>query len=113
MQIGVPSEQWPGERRVAVVPASMAALKKSGIEVLIESGAGERAGFTDAAYRDKGARTVTRGEAFGADVVLQVRVSNLPLVQSGQDAIGIADRSGRRRSRARSPRKVARRLRSS
>ena len=94
MQIGVPSEQWPGERRVAVVPASMAALKKSGIEVLIESGAGERAGFTDAAYRDKGARTVTRGEAFGADVVLQVRVSDLPLMRSGQVAIGMADPLG-------------------
>ena len=94
MQIGVPSEQWPGERRVAVVPGSVAALKKAGIEVLIESGAGERAGFTDAAYRDKGARTVTRSEAFGADVVLQVRVSDLPLMRSGQVAIGMADPLG-------------------
>src|SRR6187399_884579 len=94
MQIGVPSEQWPGERRVAVVPASVAALKKAGIDVLIESGAGERAGFTDAAYRDKGARTVTRSEAFGADVVLQVRVSDLPLMRSGQVAIGMADPLG-------------------
>jgi NAD(P) transhydrogenase subunit alpha len=94
MQIGVPSEQWPGERRVAVVPASVAALKKAGIEVLIESGAGERAGFTDAAYRDKGARTVTRSDAFGADVVLQVRVSDVPLMRSGQVAIGMADPLG-------------------
>ena len=53
MKIGVPSEQFPGERRVALVPASIAALKKAGFEVPIERGAGERAGFPDAAYRTK------------------------------------------------------------
>jgi NAD(P) transhydrogenase subunit alpha len=94
MQIGVPTEQWPGERRVALVPASVPALKKAGLEVLVESGAGERAGFPDAAYRDKGARTVGRNEAFGAAVVLQVRVSDVPLMHSGQVSIGMADPLG-------------------
>ncbi len=94
MQIGVPSEQWPGERRVAVVPGAVPALKKAGIDVLIENGAGERAGFTDAAYREKGARMVSRREAFGADVVLQVRVGDLQLMRSGLVSIGMVDPLG-------------------
>ena len=95
MQIGVPTEQWPGERRVALVPASVPALRKAGLEVLVESGAGERAGFPDAAYHDKGARTVSRDEAFGADVVVQVRVGELSSMRSGQVSIGMADPLGR------------------
>ena len=54
MKIGVPIEQLPGERRVALVPASIAALKKAGFDVMIERGAGERAGFPDSAYEEKG-----------------------------------------------------------
>ncbi len=56
MKIGVPSEQFPGEHRVALVPASIAPLKKAGLDVIVERGAGERAGFPDAAYLDKGAQ---------------------------------------------------------
>ena len=55
MRIGVPTEQLPGEHRVALVPASIAPLKKAGFDVSIESGAGVRAGFPDSAYQDKGA----------------------------------------------------------
>lgn len=94
MQIGVPTEQWPGERRVALVPAAVPALKKAGLEVVVESGAGERAGFPDAAYRDKGAGIASRSEVFDADVVLQVRVSELSLMRSGQVSIGMADPLG-------------------
>jgi NAD(P) transhydrogenase subunit alpha len=91
MQIGVPAEVFPGERRVALVPASLAALKKAGFEVEIERGAGERAGFPDAAYAEKGARTVGRDEAFAAGVVLQVRAGDVALMRPGQVVIGMAD----------------------
>jgi proton-translocating NAD(P)+ transhydrogenase subunit alpha len=47
MRIGVPTEQFPGEHRVALVPASIAPLKKAGFDVVIERGAGERAGFPE------------------------------------------------------------------
>ena len=43
MKVGVPKETFPGERRVALVPSVMAQLTKAGIEVLVETGAGEAA----------------------------------------------------------------------
>ena len=92
MRIGVPREQFPGERRVALVPASIAPLKKAGLEIVVESGAGADAGFPDAAYKDKGATiAASRGEVFAADVVLQVRVGDAGLMRPGQIVIGMAD----------------------
>jgi NAD(P) transhydrogenase subunit alpha len=75
MRIAVPKETFPGERRVALIPDSVAALKKAGHEVAVQSGAGESAGFPDAAYEQKGATIVAeRGALFqNADLVLQVR----------------------------------------
>ena len=55
MKAGVLKETWPGETRVAVVPGVVPALAKAGIELLIESGAGDAAGFPDAQYAEKGA----------------------------------------------------------
>ena len=76
MKIGVPRETFPGERRVAVSPASLAALAKSGIEVVVESGAGAHAGYPDATYVDKGATIAPNRQAvFDADVIVQVRAA--------------------------------------
>ncbi len=74
MIIGVPKETFPGERRVALVPAVVPTLVKAGLEVLIEHGAGETAGFPDSLYLGKGARiAATRREVFeSADLLLQV-----------------------------------------
>ena len=55
MRIGVPKETAPGERRVALVPESAKKLIQAGYEVAVETGAGEAAGFPDAAYREAGA----------------------------------------------------------
>jgi NAD(P) transhydrogenase subunit alpha len=73
MKIAVLKEIFPGERRVAVVPATIPALVKSGLDVMVETAAGEAAGFPDEAYRTAGARIVSREEAFGADCLLAVR----------------------------------------
>jgi NAD(P) transhydrogenase subunit alpha len=74
MIVGVPKETFPGERRVALVPVAIPPLTKAGLEVVVESGAGVSAGYPDAAYTDKGARIASsRDEAFGADIVVQVR----------------------------------------
>jgi proton-translocating NAD(P)+ transhydrogenase subunit alpha len=75
MIIGVPKETSPGERRVALVPGTLPALLKAGLEVLIEPGAGLEAGYPDAAYQDKkGKLAANRAELFRtADVILQVR----------------------------------------
>ena len=95
MQIGVPAERFPGERRVALVPASIAALKKAGFDVLIENGAGAQAGFPDAAYQDKGASiAASRADVFAAEVVLQVRAGDFSSMRAGQVIVGMADPLG-------------------
>ena len=55
MLIGVPTEVAPGERRVALVPETVARLKKAGNDVLVQRGAGHAAAFVDAAYQEAGA----------------------------------------------------------
>ncbi len=74
MIIGVVKESFPGERRVALVPAVIPALVKAGGEVLVESGAGAAALYPDAVYVEKGARiAASRAEVFAeAEVVFQV-----------------------------------------
>jgi NAD(P) transhydrogenase subunit alpha len=75
MIIAVAKETYPGERRVALVPASVPGLVKSGSRVLVESGAGVAAGCTDEAFRQAGAEIIaSRHELFqSADALLQVR----------------------------------------
>jgi NAD(P) transhydrogenase subunit alpha len=75
MKIAVLKELFPGERRVAVVPAALGPLRKQGCEVLIERGAGMAAGFSDAEYEAAGASLVSREDAFNADCVLSVRTA--------------------------------------
>ena len=74
--LGVPRETFPGETRVAMVPAVVPVLVKSGVAVLIERGAGERAGYTDAAFESKGATLASRDDVFGqSDLLAQVRAA--------------------------------------
>ncbi len=103
LKVGVPKETYPGERRVALVPALVPQLKGAGVEaVLVEQGAGAEAGFPDSAYAEQGARVVeSRQEVFeGADVVLQVRTpganpergrEDLELLRPGQVVIGFLE----------------------
>ncbi|HEX6976250.1 MAG TPA: Re/Si-specific NAD(P)(+) transhydrogenase subunit alpha [Vicinamibacterales bacterium] len=97
MKLGIPKESWPGETRVAVIPAAIPALSKAGLEVMVEPGAGVAAGFTDDAYASHGATLTSRRDLFGAaDVVLQVRAvpADASLLRSGQAVIGFADPLG-------------------
>jgi H+-translocating NAD(P) transhydrogenase subunit alpha len=72
--IGVPKESYPGDRRVAIVPAVLPALTKAGFEVHIQSGAGYEAGYPDSQYIEKGAKIIgDRTAVFGAaDIIVQV-----------------------------------------
>lgn len=99
MIVGVPRESFPGERRVALVPAVVPNLTKAGFEVLVEVGAGAGAGYPDAEYVSKGARIVaSRPEVFrAADIVVQVLCygsndktgqADVPLYRTGQVLIG-------------------------
>src|SRR5262245_40526433 len=88
MRIAVPRETIPGETRVALVPETVARLVKSGLEVAVETGAGERAMFPDDAYRQAGATLVTdtRELYAGADVTLKVREPGMHLTLGAHEA---------------------------
>jgi NAD(P) transhydrogenase subunit alpha len=99
MIVGVPRETFPGERRVALVPAAIPNLAKAGLEVLVEAGAGTLAGYPDADYAAKGAKiAVDRAEVFrAAGIVVQILcygsndktgTADLPLFRDGQVLIG-------------------------
>lgn len=99
MIVGVPKETFLGENRIALVPANIAPLKKAGLEVMIEKGAGLSAGYPDSAYVEKGASFAdTRADLFkSADIMLYVRAlganpeagkSDLDLMKKGQIIIG-------------------------
>lgn len=75
MKIGIPREVFTDERRVAATPASVQKLTKLGYEVVIETGAGEAANYTDQAYQDAGAAIAVDTQSLWgeAEVILKVR----------------------------------------
>lgn len=73
MRIGVPRETAEHERRVALVPATVARLVKAGHEVVIERGAGDAAFYPDAEYTAAGAVLAGADAAGDADIVCRVR----------------------------------------
>jgi H+-translocating NAD(P) transhydrogenase subunit alpha len=72
MKVSVVKETAPGERRVALVPEALGKLRAAGLEILVESGAGDGAWITDDSYAEAGASVVSRREALAADVVTMV-----------------------------------------
>jgi H+-translocating NAD(P) transhydrogenase subunit alpha len=104
MIIAVPRESCPGERRVALVPGALPPLVKAGMEVLVEAGAGQAAGYPDEYYTAKGAKIAAgRPDVFAADVLLQVRAAganadagrtDLERYRRGQVVIGLCDPLG-------------------
>ncbi|MCA9699953.1 MAG: NAD(P)(+) transhydrogenase (Re/Si-specific) subunit alpha, partial [Myxococcales bacterium] len=75
MQVGIPKEVFPGERRVATTPETSKRLQKLGFKVLVESGAGAAADFSDALYEEAGCTVVQGAEALWsqADIIVKVR----------------------------------------
>lgn len=72
MIVGVPRESVKGERRVALVPELVASVQKSGLNIHVQTGAGEAAGFADAAFAEAGA-TIQADVLAAADIVLRVQ----------------------------------------
>ncbi len=102
MIIGVPKETYPDEKRVALIPAILPSLKKGGMDVQIEIGAGVESGYPDAAYTEKGGVIVaSRQQLFEhAHIIAQVRMlganpeqgkTDLPLMQHDQIIVGVAE----------------------
>ena len=79
--IGVPKEVFPGEKRVATVPEVVPKLAKLGFRVIVESGAGDAANFSDDAYR-AGVREFLTGETNPAKQLIRLRNTAVTLLQS-------------------------------
>lgn len=99
MIVGIPKEIYPGERRVAMTPHVLPLLSKAGLEVLVERGAGDAAGYLDSHYQEKGAKiSPDRAGVFAqAEIIAQVLcygandktgTADLKLLRRGQILIG-------------------------
>jgi proton-translocating NAD(P)+ transhydrogenase subunit alpha len=99
MVIGVPKEIFPGEKRVALVPAILPSLTKAGFEVVLQAEAGVAAGYPDGDYTAKGAKILpSRAEVFqAADIITQVLCygsndrtgrEDIPLLRKNQYLVG-------------------------
>ena len=102
MTVGVAKERYPGERRVALVPAHVGSLRNLGLDVVVEKGAGVPAGYADEAYAEKDAKLVdSREEVVSrADIFLTVRwgaadretfVSDSESIRPGTAVIGFTE----------------------
>jgi NAD(P) transhydrogenase subunit alpha len=99
--LGTLLETFPQERRVALIPRQCEALRKAGLDVIIEQSAGAAAGFPDEMYVARGARIGSREDVFReADIIAQVRClganpeagrSDLYLLRPGQILIGFGE----------------------
>lgn len=76
MRIAVPREIKSGEKRVALVPDIISKLTKAGLEVVIETGAGVAAQYSDKQFSDAGAQVKSTDVLADADVVLSVQPLN-------------------------------------
>jgi NAD(P) transhydrogenase subunit alpha len=92
MKVAVVRETAPGERRVALVPEAVVKVRAAGLDVLVESGAGDGAWLADGSYAEAGAAIVSREEAWAADVVLMVGKPNAEAIaglRAGQVLFGL------------------------
>lgn len=90
MIVAAPRETAEGERRVALVPELVAKLRKAGLDVYVQAGAGEAAGFADALYVAAGA-TIAAEVLPAADIVLKVQPPTAPevaVMKAGAALIG-------------------------
>ncbi|TVP15520.1 Re/Si-specific NAD(P)(+) transhydrogenase subunit alpha [Shewanella sp. KCT] len=74
MKLGLPKESHADEKRVALIPANVTRLIKKNLQILVESGAGLAAGFSDQAYQEAGAVIASRDEVLGADIITLVNL---------------------------------------
>ena len=92
MLIGVVRESKAGETRVAATPATVTQLLALGYEVVVETGAGERASLADDAYVESGARIGSAEDAWSADIVFMVNAptsDEIARLRDGATLVGL------------------------
>jgi len=90
LRLGVLTEP-EGENRVAIVPKSVKKLTKAGFEVVIQSGAGIAASYSDSEYENFGGIIVERNEAIRAPVLISIHLPNVSELSQGQIVACVAD----------------------
>ncbi len=102
MKVGVVTERYAGERRVAIVPNDVVKLNKAGLTCVVQAGAGEAAGFSDLAYQTKGAVIAANAaEATDAEILTGIRIDGASSQRAGQIVIGLCDPLGEPQTAAR------------
>ena len=96
MQIAVPTEQWPNERRVALIPDSVTKLSRAGFSILVEDGCGNESGYSNNDYTEAGATITSERESLlkTSDVILRVRkpeIKEVELLKPGTIHISYLD----------------------
>ncbi|HWD81588.1 MAG TPA: NAD(P)(+) transhydrogenase (Re/Si-specific) subunit alpha [Kribbella sp.] len=88
--VGCPAETEWHENRVAITPEVVTRLRRSGLEVILETGAGRNAHFPDEAYVAAGARIARRSEVFAeADVLAVIHRPDCARLRAGQIVVGL------------------------
>ncbi|MBL7884632.1 MAG: Re/Si-specific NAD(P)(+) transhydrogenase subunit alpha [Bacteroidia bacterium] len=89
MKVGIPSEIFPSELRVAATPKTIKRLQKQGFEVQIQKGAGAKANFSDQEFEDAGAKIVnTAADIYGnSDIVLKVKEPSMEEVDMMKEGL--------------------------
>ncbi|MAS49786.1 MAG: NAD(P)(+) transhydrogenase (Re/Si-specific) subunit alpha [Euryarchaeota archaeon] len=90
MKLGVLKEP-ADETRVAIVPTSMKKLLKAGFEVIVESGAGKEANYSDEAYTDAGATVGTREDALACANLITIRFPGVDGLAEGTTLACVSD----------------------
>jgi NAD(P) transhydrogenase subunit alpha len=89
MKVGIPSEIFPNELRVAATPKTVKRLQKQGFEVYIQRNAGIKANFSDKEFEDAGAKIVnTAADIYGkSDIVLKVKEPSMEEVSMMKEGL--------------------------
>jgi len=90
MRIGVPKEP-EGETRVAIVPNSLRKLSKSGFELVIESGAGLAANYSDEEYSEAGATLGSRDDVLKCNIILSINMISESEMVNDSTLVCVAD----------------------
>ena len=88
MKVVIPKEIDVSEERVAIAPKNVDRFKKLGFEVYVQSGAGEKAGYSDVDYEKAGANIISSADELYslADIILKVQPltdSEIPKIKKG------------------------------
>ena len=86
MRVGVPRQEAQNEARVALTPDVVKRLTRADHEVVVESDAGSRAGFSDADYQEAGA---TIGDPWSTDLIATIDPPNWQRVPEGASVVGL------------------------